>query len=450
VDITEDEKYLFLSISQGTHGNELYYKDLAASKMDFQPLIQGFENDTFIIDAVGAKFLLHTNVDAPNYKVVLVDPKTPAKENWQAVIPEKPDVLSGAAAAGGQLFCSYLEDANTKVYQYDIKGGLVREIMLPGLGTAIGFGGKRDEKVVFYTFASFTYPPTIYKYDLATGRTDVFRKAEVKFNPDDYEVKQVFYQSKDGTRVPMFLVSRKGLPQDGKNPVYLYGYGGFNSSQVPSFNPSRIVLLESGMILAIANLRGGGEYGESWHEAGMLLNKQVVFDDFIAAAEYLIKERYTSPDYLAIAGGSNGGLLVGAAMTQRPDLFKVALPAVGVMDMLRYHKFTVGESWAVEYGSSDDETNFKNLYSYSPLHNIKDGVCYPATFVTTADHDDRVVPSHSFKFAATLQEKQGCRKPVLIRVETRSGHGASNITKNIDLLTDTFSFMFYNMGVEPK
>lgn len=450
VDITEDEKYLFLSISQGTHGNELYYKDLAASKMDFQPLIQGFENDTFIIDAVGAKFLLHTNVDAPNYKVVLVDPKTPAKENWQVVIPEKPEVLRSATAAGGQLFCTYLKDANTKVFQYDLKGRLAKEIELPALGTASGFGGKRDEKVLFYSFASFTHPPTIYKYDFDAGRSEVYRQAEVKFNPDDYEVKQVFYQSKDGTRVPMFLVSRKGLPQDGKNPVYLYGYGGFNSSQVPSFNPSRIVLLESGMILAIANLRGGGEYGESWHEAGMLLNKQKVFDDFIAAAEYLIEEKYTSPDYLAIAGGSNGGLLVGAAMTQRPDLFKVALPAVGVMDMLRYHKFTIGESWAVEYGSSDDETNFKNLYSYSPLHNIKDGVCYPATFVTTADHDDRVVPAHSFKFAATLQEKQGCKKPVLIRVETRSGHGASSITKNIDLLTDTFSFMFYNMGVEPK
>ncbi len=450
VDTTEDEKYLFLTISQGTHGNELYYKDLTARKMDFQPLIKGFEYNANVIDAVGDKFLLFTDIDAPNYRVALMDPKSPAKENWQAVIPEKPEVLSNSRAAGGQLFCSYEKDANTKVFQYDLTGKLLKEIELPALGTAGGFAGKRDERVLFYTFTSFTYPPTIYKYDLATGRTDVFRKAEVKFNPDNFEVKQVFYSSKDGTKVPMFIVSKKGLQQNGKNPAYLYGYGGFNSSEVPSFNPSRIILLENGVIFALANLRGGGEYGETWHKAGMLLNKQNVFDDFIGAAEYLINEKYTSSNYLAIAGGSNGGLLVGAAMTQRPDLFKVALPAVGVMDMLRYHKFTVGWGWAVEYGSSDDENNFKNLYSYSPLHNIKDGVCYPATLVTTADHDDRVVPAHSFKFAATLQQKQSCRNPVLIRIETRSGHGASNITKALDLLTDTFSFMFYNMGLKPR
>jgi prolyl oligopeptidase len=450
IDTTEDEKYLFLTISQGTHGNELYYKDLTASKMDFQPLIKGFEYNAGVIDAVGDKFLLFTDIDAPNYRVVLLDPKSAAQENWQMVIPEKPEVLSRATAAGGQLFCSYLKDANTKVFQHDLTGKLVKEIELPALGTAEGFGGKRDEKVLFYTFTSFTYPPTIYKYDLATGRADVFRKAEVKFNPDDFEVKQVFYLSQDGTKVPMFIVSKKGLQQNGKNPTYLYAYGGFNISEQPYFRPSNIILLENGAIFALANIRGGGEYGEAWHKAGMLLNKQNVFDDFIAAAEYLIKEKYTSPDYLAIAGGSNGGLLVGAAMTQRPDLFKVALPAVGVMDMLRYHKFTVGWGWAVEYGSSDEEKNFKNLHSYSPLHNIKEGVCYPATLMTTADHDDRVVPAHSFKFAATLQEKQGCKNPVLIRIETRSGHGSSNITKAIDLLTDTFSFMFYNMGVKPK
>ena len=380
---------------------------------------------------------------------MLVNPKAPAKEKWQAVIPEKPEVLSGANASGGYLFCNYLKDANTKVSQHDLAGKLIREIELPALGTAGGFGGKRDEKILFYTFTSFTYPPTIYRYDPASGRSEVFRTSEVKFDPADYETKQVFIASKDGTKVPMFIVHKKGLTLDGKNPTYLTAYGGFNISEQPSFSPSYLVLLENGGVFALANLRGGGEYGEAWHKAGMLLNKQNVFDDFIAAAEYLIRENYTSKDRLAIAGGSNGGLLVGAAMTQRPDLFKVALPAVGVMDMLRFHKFTVGWGWAVEYGSSDNEKDFKNLYAYSPLHNIKPGVCYPATLVTTADHDDRVVPAHSFKFAATLQERQACANPVIIRIETRSGHGSSNLSKAIDALTDTWSFMFFNMGVTP-
>jgi prolyl oligopeptidase len=449
-DVTEDEKYLVLSISEGTSGNELWYRDLTNKNSNFDLLIKGFANDSGVIDNVGDKFLVHTNVDAPNFKIVLVNPKDPAKENWQTVVPEKPEVLSRANAAGGYLFCNYLKDANSHVYQLDLEGNLIREIELPALGTVYGFGGKRDEKVLFYTFSSFTYPPTIYKYDPASGTSAVFRRAEVKFNPEDYETRQVFYSSQDGTRVPMFIVSKKGLELNGKNPTYLTGYGGFDISERPYFNPANIILLENGAIFALANLRGGGEYGEAWHKAGMLLNKQNVFNDFIAAAEYLIQENYTSRDYLAIAGGSNGGLLVGAAMTQRPHLFKVALPAVGVMDMLRYHKFTVGWGWAVEYGSSDDETNFKNLFSYSPLHNIKDGVCYPATLVTTADHDDRVVPAHSFKFAATLQEKQSCANPVLIRIETRSGHGSSNVTKAIDVLTDSFSFMFYNMGVTVK
>ncbi len=450
VDITEDEKYMFLTISEGTHGNELCYKDLSRKNMNFEPLVKGFEFDTNVVDNVGDKFLVFTNTDAPNYKVILMDPKKPAKENWQTIIPEKPEVLSGASTVGGQLFCSYLKDANTRIYQYDLDGKPVREIELPALGTAGGFYGKRPDKITFYSFTSFTYPPTIYKYDIAGGKSEVFHKTEVKFNPEDYEVEQVFYSSKDGTKVPMFIVHKKGLKLNGKNPAYLYGYGGFNISILPSFSSTNIVLLENGVVYAMANLRGGGEYGEAWHRAGMLFNKQNVFDDFIAAAEYLIREKYTSKNKLAIVGGSNGGLLVGACMTQRPDLFKVAFPAVGVMDMLRYHKFTVGWGWAVEYGSSDDEKNFKNLYSYSPLHNIKQGVSYPATLVTSADHDDRVVPAHSFKFIATLQEKQKGKNPVLIRIETRSGHGSSNTTKMIDELTDRFSFFFYNTGVKVR
>jgi prolyl oligopeptidase len=448
-DTTEDEKTLFLVVSEGTSGNELYVKDLAKKDAKFEPLIKGFDFDSSPVDTVDGKVLVHTNVDAPNFRVVLIDPGKPAKESWQTVIAEKPEVLSGAGAASGYLFCHYLKDANTKIFQHNLAGKLVREIELPALGTAGGFGGKRDEKLLFYTFTSFTYPPTIYKYDPATGRSEIFRKSEVKFNPSDYETHQVFYPSKDGTKVPMFIVHKKGLRLDGKNPTYLTGYGGFNISEQPSFSPSYLVLLENGGVFALPNLRGGGEYGEVWHKAGMLLKKQNVFDDFIAAAEYLIREKYTSTNRLAIAGGSNGGLLIGAVMTQRPDLFKVALPAVGVMDMLRYHKFTVGWGWAVEYGSSDTEKDFRNLYAYSPLHHLKAGVCYPATLVTTADHDDRVVPAHSFKFAATLQEAQACANPVVIRIETRSGHGSSNLSKAIDALTDTWAFVFYNMGVTP-
>ncbi|HVP89755.1 MAG TPA: prolyl oligopeptidase family serine peptidase [Terriglobales bacterium] len=446
---TEDEKTLFLVVSEGTSGDELYAKDLTKKGAGFGLLVKGFDFDSSPIDSVAGKVLVYTNVDAPNFRVVAVDPAKPAQENWQTVIPEKPEVLSGANAAGGCLYCNYLKDANTKVYQHDLAGKLVREIELPALGTAGGFGGKRDEKVLFYTFTSFTYPPTIYKYDPATGRSEVFRKSEVKFDPAAYETAQVFYASKDGTRVPMFIVHKKGLALDGRNPALLYAYGGFNISMQPAFSPANIILLENGGIYALANIRGGGEYGEAWHKAGMLLRKQNVFDDFIAAAEFLVREKYTSKGLLAVEGGSNGGLLIGAVMTQRPDLFRVALPAVGVMDMLRYHKFTVGWGWAVEYGSSDDEKDFRNLYAYSPLHNIKAGVCYPATLVTTADHDDRVVPAHSFKFAATLQEKQACANPVLIRIETRSGHGSSNLSKAIDALTDQWSFMFFTMGVTP-
>jgi len=352
--------------------------------------------------------------------------------------------------AGGKLFTSYLKDANTKVYQHELDGTLIREVALPALGTAGGFAGWRDDTIVFYTFTSYNYPTTIFKFDLAAGTSEVFRKPEVKFNPEDFEVKQEFYTSKDGTKVPMFIVYKKGLSLDGKNPCYLTAYGGFNISIQPSFSPADIVLLENGAIYAEANLRGGGEYGETWHKAGMLLNKQNVFDDFIAAAEHLIARKYTSAAKLGVAGGSNGGLLVGAVMTQRPDLFKVALPAVGVMDMLRYHKFTVGWGWAVEYGSSDKEEDFKNLYQYSPLHNLKPGTSYPATLVTTADHDDRVVPAHSFKFISTLQQCQAGPEPVLIRIETRSGHGSSNLTKALEATADAFSFFFYNVGAKIK
>jgi len=446
---TEDEKFLFLILSEGTSGSEVYIKDLSKKGAGFDLLVKGFAFDSYPVEVVDGKVLVYTNEDAPNFRVVAVDPLHPAKENWTTVIPEKPEVLSGAGTAGGFMFCNYLQDANTKIFQHRLDGTLVREIGLPALGSAGGFGGKRDEKVLFYTFTSFTYPPAIYKYDPATGASEVFRTSDVKFDPAAYETKQIFTTSKDGTRVPMFIVHKKGLRLDGRNPTFLTAYGGFNISVTPGFSAANIILLENGGVFAEPNLRGGGEYGEAWHKAGMLEKKQNVFDDFIAAAEYLIKEKYTSPDRLAIAGGSNGGLLIGAVMTQRPDLFGVAFPAVGVMDMLRYHKFTVGWGWAVEYGSSDNEKDFRYLYAYSPLHNLKDGVCYPATMVTTADHDDRVVPAHSFKFAATLQAKQACDKPALIRIETRSGHGSSNLTKAIEDLTDQWSFMFFNMGVKP-
>lgn len=447
--VTEDQKYAILEVSAGTSGNELYWRDLSQKNSSFKLLIPGFANDSEVIDNLGDKFLVRTNIDAPNYRLVLVDPKNPAKENWKDILPEKSEVLTAAVTAGGYLFGIYLQDAHTRVYQYTPEGNFIREVELPAIGTASGFGGWRDDKFIFYTFNSFNYPPTIYKYDLATGKSEIFARQEVKFNPEDFEVKQVFYTSKDGTKVPMFIVHKKGLVLNGKNPTFLTGYGGFNISLLPAFNPSIVPILENGGVFAQPNLRGGGEYGENWHRAGMLQNKQNVFDDFIAAAEYLIKEKYTSPKYLAISGASNGGLLVGAVMTQRPELFGVAFPAVGVMDMLRFHKFTVGWGWVVEYGSSDNEEQFRYLYKYSPLHNIRDGVCYPATLITTADHDDRVVPAHSFKFAATLQEKQACNNPVLIRIETRSGHGSSNITKAIDELTDKYAFMFYIMGVKP-
>ncbi len=449
--VTEDERFLVIHVSQGTDGTELYCKDLGSGQPEFTLLFKGFDDNASVLNNLGDKLILQTDADAPNQKIVLVDPKNPGKENWKVLVPEKSELLEAAATGGRKLFVSYLKDVTTRVYQYDMNGKPEQEITLPALGTATGFGGNMDDAVIFYTFTSFTYPATIYKYTLASGKSEVFRKSEVKFNPDDYETRQVFYPGKDGTKIPMFLVHKKGLKLDGNNPTLLYGYGGFNISLTPSFSISRLILLENGGVFALANLRGGGEYGEKWHEAGKLLKKQTVFDDFIAAAEYLISEKYTSPARLAIQGGSNGGLLVGACMTQRPELFRVAFPQVGVMDMLRYHKFTVGWGWAVEYGSSDSAQYFPLLYRYSPLHALKQGVDYPATMITTADHDDRVVPAHSFKFAAALQQKNKGTNPTLIRIDTKAGHGAGKpVSKIIEEQTDVWSFLFYNMGVTPS
>jgi len=448
---TEDEHFLILAESEGTSGNSLFCKDLTKEGSKFVKLAAGFENEYNVIDNINDKLLVLTNDSAPCRKLVLIDPKSPAPKNWKVIIPEKAEVLESVVLAGDQIFAQYMKDATNRVYAYDMDGRELSEVKLPGLGTLSGFNGEKANNTAFYGFTSFTFPTTIYTYDVAKKLTVEFFKPKLDFDASVYETKQVFYESKDKTKIPMFIVHKKGIELDGKNPVLLYGYGGFNVSLTPGFSVSRLVFLENGGVYCMANLRGGGEYGEKWHEAGTKLNKQNVFDDFIAAAEYLIKEKYTTPEKLAIQGGSNGGLLIGACMTQRPELFKVCFPAVGVMDMLRYNKFTIGWAWAGDYGTSDDSTQFHNLLSYSPLHNIKDSVCYPATLVTTGDHDDRVVPAHSFKFAATLQEKQGCNNPVLIRIETKAGHGAGKPTaKIIDEAADIYSFLFYNMGIKPK
>lgn len=451
---TDDERFTILTISdrgKGKDGNALFFRDAAAGQKAFMPIVAEIgEFDFGVIDNVGDKLLIQTNHNAPNSKVMLFDPKHPAENNWQTIIPEKAEPLQGAAASGGKLFTVYLKDVASRVYVHRLDGSLENEVTLPGLGAANGFGGERDDKFVFYSFTSFTFPPTIYKYDIATRQSSLFRAPEVDFKAADYETKQVFYPSKDGTKIPMFITHKKGLKLNGDNPTLLYAYGGFNIVMMPSFDPLLIAFFEQGGVYAMANLRGGSEYGEKWHEAGMRLKKQNVFDDFIAAAEYLIAAKYTSSQKLAIRGGSNGGLLVGAVMNQRPELFKVAIPQVGVMDMLRFHKFTIGWNWIAEYGSSENEADFKNLYGYSPLHNLKAGVKYPATLITTADHDDRVVPAHSFKYAATIQEMQAGDNPVLIRIQTKSGHGASSTAKRIEETADIFSFIFYNMGVTPK
>lgn len=451
---SDDERYVFLNISdrgKGKEGNALWYYDSKGGEKVFQPLIKEVGDYYYgFIEEVNGKFVMSTNDGAKNQKIIIMDPQNPDPANWKTIIPEKDENISGISSAGGKLFITYLKDVSSRVYVYDFNGNLEREVKLPAIGTSSGFGGEKDDKTVFYTFTSITFPPTIYQYDIATGKSTVFRKPEVKFNPEDYVTEQVFYPSKDGTKIPMFVTYKKGTQKNGKNPTILYGYGGFNISSNPSFSPSRITWLEQGGIFCIANLRGGSEYGEKWHEAGMLDKKQNVFDDFIAAGEYLIKEKYTSPSYLAIQGGSNGGLLVGAVINQRPELFKVAIPQVGVMDMLRFHKFTIGWNWIPEYGTADKPADFKNLLSYSPIHNIKPGINYPSTLVTTADHDDRVVPAHSFKYAATLQEHYKGNNPVLIRIDVNSGHGASNLKKSLETTADIFSFTFYNMNVKPK
>jgi prolyl oligopeptidase len=455
VGTTEDERFAILTISDrgtGKKGNALFVRDSAKSGATWQPLIPEIgESDFGIVDNVGDKFLVETNHKAPNGRVVLIDPAKPDEANWKTVIPEKPEPLVGVGTAGGKLFLTYFKDVTSRVYVHSYEGKLENEIKLPGLGSAGGFGGNRDDKYFFFTFTSYNYPPTIFRYDIGEKKVTLFRSPKIPgFKPGDYEVKQVFYKSKDGTRVPMFVTHKKGIKLDGKNPTLLYGYGGFNVSETPSFSSTRIAWLEQGGVFAVANLRGGGEYGEKWHEAGMRLNKQNVFDDFIAAGEFLVAEKYTSPEKLAIQGGSNGGLLVGATINQRPDLFRAAVPQVGVMDMLRFHKFTIGWNWIPDYGSSENEADFKNLVKFSPLHNIRPGVNYPATLITTADHDDRVVPAHSFKYAAALQEAYKGPNPVLIRIETQSGHGASNLTKSLESAADIYSFLFYNLGVTPK
>jgi prolyl oligopeptidase len=447
--VTDDERFLFVYISAGTHGTAVMYQDLKDPKSKLTMLFDGFDNNYGIVENVGDKLLVHTDKNAPKYRLVLVDPKNPAVENWKDILPEGDDLLEGVSTAGGKLFAAYLHKAATKMVQYTYEGLKERDIQMPSIGSAGGFSGKKEDTEVFYTFTSFVYPPTIYRFNIATGTSEVYKKSEVKFNFDEYETKQVTYKSKDGTEVPMFIVHKKGLKLDGSNPCLLYGYGGFNISLTPSFAISRMALLEKGFVYAMPSLRGGGEFGEDWHKAGMLEKKQNVFDDFIAAAEYLIKEKYTGSDKLAIEGRSNGGLLVGACMTQRPDLFKVCLPGVGVLDMLRYHKSTAGWGWVVEYGCADSAKDFSYLYKYSPLHNIKDGTKYPATLVMTGDHDDRVVPWHSFKFAARLQAAQAGSAPVMIRITTKAGHGAGKPTSLvIEEIADVYAFMFKNMGLQ--
>ena len=456
VGTTENERFAILEISdrgKGLDGNAIFFRDSAVKgDKPWTPLIPDIGNDVFdVIDNVGDRLLVNTNKNAPNRKVVLVDPKNPAETNWVVVLPEKPEPLQSVSTAGGKLFATYLKDVSTRAYVYDLTGKLENEITLPGLGSTGGFGGNYDDKFVFYSFNSFNYPSSIFKYDIASRTSTLFRSPEIPgFKAEDFETKQVFFSSKDGTRVPMFIVYKKGLKLDGNNPALMYGYGGFNITTAPSFSSLRIALLEQGVVYASVNMRGGAEYGEKWHQAGMKLKKQNVFDDFVAAAEYLISNKYTSPQRLAIQGASNGGLLVGAVANQRPELFKVVIQQAGVMDMLRFQKFTIGWNWIADYGSSDNEGEFKALRAYSPIHNIRDGAKYPATLTTTADHDDRVVPAHSFKYAAALQHAQAGENPVLIRIDTNSGHGASSTTKTIEQTADIYSFIFRNLSVTPK
>ncbi len=447
--VTEDDRYLLISGAKSTSGNDLHIKDLNVQNAPLVAIQDNFDSDTYVIDNAGSTLYLVTNQNAPNQKVVTVDAAAPGSENWKEFIPETENVLS-PSTGGGYFFAEYMVDAISKVFQYDMNGKLVREIELPGVGNAGGFGGKKEDKELYFGFTNYTNPYTIYKFNPADGSYAVYKKPAIGFDSQGYESKQVFYNSKDGTKVPMIITYKKGVELNGKNPTILYGYGGFNISLQPSFSIANAVWMEQGGVYAVPNLRGGGEYGKEWHKAGTQMQKQNVFDDFIAAAEYLIENKYTSSDYLAIRGGSNGGLLVGATMTQRPELMKVALPAVGVLDMLRYHTFTAGAGWAYDYGTSEQsEEMFQYIKGYSPVHNVKEGVAYPATLVTTGDHDDRVVPAHSFKFAAELQDKQTGSNPTLIRIETNAGHGAGTpVSKTIEQYADIFGFTLYNMGVK--
>ena len=447
--VTEDNRYLLISASTSTSGNKLFIKDLTTKNSPLIPIIDTFESDTYVAQNSKSKLYLVTNLNAPNKKVVTVDAKNPSSENWKDFIPETENVLSLNSGAG-YFFAEYMVDAVSKVLQYDFDGNLVREVKLPGVGSSGGFGGKKDAKELYFSFTNYNTPNSSYKFNPKDGTYTSYWKPAINFNPEDYESSQVFYTSKDGTKVPMIITHKKGVELNGKNPTILYGYGGFNISLTPSFSIANAVWMEQGGIYAVPNLRGGGEYGKKWHKAGTQMQKQNVFDDFIAAAEYLIEKKYTSSAYLAIRGGSNGGLLVGATMTQRPDLMKVALPAVGVLDMLRYHTFTAGAGWAYDYGTAEDSKEmFEYLKGYSPVHNVKEGVEYPATLVTTGDHDDRVVPAHSFKFAAELQDKQSGSNPTLIRIETNAGHGAGTpVAKTIEQYADIFGFTLFNMGFE--
>lgn len=445
--VTKDGAYLIISASNSTSGNKLFIKELNTMGNTLIPILDNEDSDSYILENEGSKLYIITNKDAPNQKIVSVDASAPGPENWVDIIPETENVLT-VSTGGGYFFTEYMVDAISKVLQYEYTGKLVREIQLPGIGTASGFGGKKEEKEFYFSFTNYKTPSSSYKYNVDSGVYEMYWKPQIDFNPNDYESKQIFYTSKDGTKVSMILTYKKGLALNGKNPTRLYGYGGFNVSLTPSFSIANAVWMEQGGIYAVPNLRGGGEYGKKWHDAGIKTKKQNVFDDFIAAAEYLIANKYTSSEFLAIQGGSNGGLLVGATMTQRPNLMKVALPAVGVLDMLRYHTFTAGAGWAYDYGTAEESKEmFEYIKSYSPVHNVKSGQAYPATLITTGDHDDRVVPAHSFKFAAEVQEKQQGDNPILIRIETNTGHGAGTpVNKTIEQYADIFAFTFYNMG----
>lgn len=451
--VTDDGRYLIITVSEGTDPkNRIYYKDLTKPEAPVVKMLDKFDADYGFIDHIDGTFYFHTNKDAPRYRVIAIKVDAPEEKHWREIIPQGESKLDSVSCVGDQLLCEWLKDARSMAAAYDLEGKRIREIELPGIGSVMGLGGKRTEQETFYAFSSFTVPGAIYRYEVPSGKSTVHRTPKIEFDGSAYETQQVFFKSKDGTQVPMFVTCRKGLKLDGSNPCLLYGYGGFNISLTPSFSVSRAVWLELGGVLAVANLRGGGEYGEDWHQAGTKLKKQNVFDDFISAAETLIAQGYTQPSKLAIQGGSNGGLLVGACMTQRPELFGAAIPAVGVMDMLRFHKFTIGWAWKSDYGSSEDAKEFAALRAYSPLHNLKPGTKYPATLVMTADHDDRVVPAHSFKFAATLQEAQAKDgPPVLIRIETSAGHGAGTaLNKLIEETSDQWGFLVKALGMEPK